>query len=170
MGGDTKRSSEGHQVTLERQTVDRSEETYAGPQQARRHRRERTVAVVGASSDRRKFGNKCVRAYAEDGYTVWPVNPKGGQIEGLDAYAGLDELPGFPFIVSLYLHEDQALGVLDELAAMEQQVGDRIGVIHLNPGVDTPRVRARAAELDLFVMPVCSVVAIGKDPGDFPDT
>ena len=35
-----------------------------------------TVAVIGASNDRRKYGNKAVRAYVESGYTVFPVNPK----------------------------------------------------------------------------------------------
>lgn len=36
----------------------------------------RTIAIVGASADRAKFGNKAVRAYAEEGWEVWPVNPK----------------------------------------------------------------------------------------------
>ncbi len=32
----------------------------------------KTVAVIGASTDRHKFGNKAVRAYAQRGFTVWP--------------------------------------------------------------------------------------------------
>ena len=50
-----------------------------------------TVAVVGASADRRKFGNKAVRAFRNAGYDVYPINPKAGEIEGLKAYASLDE-------------------------------------------------------------------------------
>ena len=51
-----------------------------------------TVAILGASADRSKFGNKAVRAFLARGYTVYPVNPKGGEIEGLAAYhfAGRD--------------------------------------------------------------------------------
>ena len=41
-----------------------------------------TVAILGASADRSKFGNKSVRAHAQAGYDVYPVNPKGGTIEG----------------------------------------------------------------------------------------
>ena len=43
-----------------------------------------TVAVVGASADRRKFGNKSVRAHLAQGYDVYPVNPKAGEVEGLN--------------------------------------------------------------------------------------
>jgi predicted CoA-binding protein len=33
------------------------------------------VAVIGASNDRHKFGNRAVRAYQQQGYTVIPINP-----------------------------------------------------------------------------------------------
>ena len=46
----------------------------------------KTVAVVGASNDRRKFGNRAVRAYQEQGYTVVPINPHERELEGLMAY------------------------------------------------------------------------------------
>ena len=42
-----------------------------------------TVAVIGASANRRKFGNKAVRAFRNAGYDVYPVNLKAGEIEGL---------------------------------------------------------------------------------------
>ena len=35
-----------------------------------------TVAILGASADRSKFGNKAVRAFLARGYMVYPVNPK----------------------------------------------------------------------------------------------
>ena len=47
----------------------------------------KVVAVIGASSDRRKFGNRAVRAFARQGYTVVPINPHETQVEGLKAYA-----------------------------------------------------------------------------------
>ena len=42
-----------------------------------------SVAILGASTDRSKFGNKAVRAFLARGYDVYPVNPKGGEVEGL---------------------------------------------------------------------------------------
>jgi predicted CoA-binding protein len=125
------------------------------------------VAIVGASTDQAKFGNRAVRAYAEAGYTVWPVNPKDGEVKGVRTYATLADLPGLPNIASLYLREAPALATLDELAAMERAAGGRIAVVYLNPGVATAAVRARGAELGLAVRPECSIRAIGRDPGEF---
>ena len=50
---------------------------------------EKTVAVVGASSSRSKFGNKALRAFAAQGYRVLPINPNEPQVEGLTAYASV---------------------------------------------------------------------------------
>jgi len=40
----------------------------------------KTIAIIGASADRGKFGNKAVRAFVRQGYTVYPVNPKETEI------------------------------------------------------------------------------------------
>src|SRR5262249_28986799 len=57
-------------------------------------RMNKVVAVIGASNDRRKFGNRAVRAYLEQGYTVVPINPHETQVEGLKAYASILDVPG----------------------------------------------------------------------------
>ena len=49
----------------------------------------KTVAVVGASSDRRKFGNKALRAFIAKGYRVIPINPNEREVEGMAAYASV---------------------------------------------------------------------------------
>jgi hypothetical protein len=51
------------------------------------------VAVTGASSNRKKFGNKALRAYISHGDTVYPVNPNHTEIEGIPAYVSLSEIP-----------------------------------------------------------------------------
>lgn len=45
-----------------------------------------SIAIIGASSDRSKFGNKAVRAYKRKGFKVFPINPKESKIEGLKCY------------------------------------------------------------------------------------
>ncbi len=55
-----------------------------------------TAAVIGASNDRRKFGNKAVRAFARQGYDVYPVNPKETEIEGRPAFKSIRDLPVRP--------------------------------------------------------------------------
>ncbi|WP_448516179.1 CoA-binding protein [Pseudothermotoga sp.] len=51
------------------------------------------IAVVGASEDRSKYGNKIVRDLLSKGFSVYPVNPKSESIEGVKCYRDIEELP-----------------------------------------------------------------------------
>ncbi|MGL4512321.1 MAG: CoA-binding protein [Lacipirellulaceae bacterium] len=112
-----------------------------------------TVAVVGASSDPAKYGNLSLRAHVAAGYTVYPVNPRGGEIEGLEVYASLDDVPVAPLDrVTLYVPPAAALAVL------EQAAKKGCAELWLNPGVDTPEVIAKAHELGLNAIVACSMI------------
>jgi hypothetical protein len=58
-------------------------------------------AVVGASQDRSKFGNRVFRSLGQAGYRVYPVNPHVKEVEGAAAYATLADLPELPEVVNL---------------------------------------------------------------------
>ena len=120
-----------------------------------------TVAILGASEDRQKFGNKSVRAHRKQGYDVYPVNPRGGEIEGLKAYARLADVPVVLDRVSVYLPPAVGLEVLDEIAAK----GCR--ELWLNPGSDAPEVVEKARALGLDPIVACSIVDLGVSPGQF---
>jgi uncharacterized protein len=122
-----------------------------------------TVAVLGASSDRAKYGNKSVRAHLRQGYEVFPVNPKGGEIEGLTVYPSLADVPVERLDrVTVYLPPAVGLKALDDVAAK----GCR--ELWLNPGSDAPEVVARARELGLDPVVACSIVDVGVDPRELP--
>ena len=53
----------------------------------------KTVAIIGASADRAKFGNKSIRAHARAGYHVYPINPRETEIEGWHAFRSVRDLP-----------------------------------------------------------------------------
>jgi predicted CoA-binding protein len=118
-----------------------------------------TVAVVGASADRSKYGNKAVRAFIKAGYEVYPVNPHVAEVEGLKAYPSLALVPVDRLDrVSFYVPPEVGLRVLE-------QVGDKpIGELWLNPGADGPEVVERAEMLGLNVICACSILAIGENP------
>ncbi len=118
----------------------------------------KTVAIIGASNDRRKFGNKAVRAYLQQGYAVWPVNPKAETIEGLPAFKGIRDVPARPDKVSVYLPPAALLTVLPEIAA---QGCDELW---LNPGTESDAVLAEAERLGLNVIQACSIVGVGVSP------
>src|SRR5262245_23591866 len=122
-----------------------------------------TVAIIGASQDRSKFGNKSVRAHQSAGYQVYPVHPKETEVEGLSCYPSLADLPVKSLDrVSLYLPPAVAVKVLDEIADFE------VGEVWLNPGVSDDAVRTRAQKLGLNVIEGCSIVALGLSPSQFP--
>ena len=79
----------------------------------------RIVAVVGASRDRRKFGNKAVRAFAAAGDTVVPIHPTAAEIEGLRAYRSVVDVPGPIDMATVYLPPDVAVTVLPGASAVE---------------------------------------------------
>lgn len=122
----------------------------------------KTVAVIGASSDRRKFGNKCVRAYVEAGWRVFPVNPHEDEIEGLPVFRSIGEVPEPLDRVALYLPPPRTLGVLPALAAKGA------GEVYFNPGTWDAEVIAEADRLGLPHRTACAIVALGMSPSQFP--
>lgn len=121
----------------------------------------KTVAVIGASRDRNKYGNKAVRAFVQQGWTVFPVNPKEDEIEGLTAWKTIGEVPVRPQRISVYLPPPVLLKVLPEIAAKG------CDELWLNPGSESEPVLAEAERLGLNVVQACSIVAVGLSPGEF---
>ena len=124
-------------------------------------RRAKTVAVVGASSDRRKFGNKALRAFQAEGYRVIPINPNEREVEGIPTYASVLDVPEHIDMATVYVQPEVAL---DLLAEFEQK---QIPEIWLNPGADSDEVLTEARRRKLNVIAACSVMAIGRSPYSF---
>jgi predicted CoA-binding protein len=116
------------------------------------------VAVVGASADRRKFGNKAVRAFVRQGFDVRPIHPHATTIEGLPAYRSVRDVPVPIHRVTLYVPPDVGLGLLDEIAAV------RPAEVWLNPGAESDALIARARALGIEPVLACSIMGIGSIP------
>jgi uncharacterized protein len=124
-----------------------------------------SVAILGASGDRAKFGNKSVRAHLRRGYDVYPINPKADVIEGLTAYPSLRNIaPHHLDRISIYLPPAVGLKLLPEIAA----AGAREA--WFNPGSETPELLRKAQELGINAIAGCSIVDLGYSPAEFPDT
>ena len=122
----------------------------------------KTIAVVGASRDRRKYGNKCVRAYAAAGWRVIPVNPVEKEIESLEVAARLGDVGEALDRISLYLPPPVTLEVLPEIA--EKGAAE----VWFNPGSADREVIAEARRRGIAVRNGCSIVDIGMSPAQFP--
>lgn len=121
----------------------------------------KTVAVVGASSDRRKFGNKALRAFQAEGYRVIPINPNERDVEGLAAYPSVLDVPDAIDMATVYVQPDVALRLLDEFERK------KIPEVWINPGADSDAVIAEARRRTMNVIFACSIVGIGRSPSQF---
>jgi len=121
------------------------------------------VAVIGASTQRAKFGNKAVRAYAAAGHTVFPVNPGATEIEGIATCASVRDIPVPLDVILVYLPPERTLSVLDDIAAAGAPA------VYFNPGSESPEVVAAARARGIDPILACSIVAIGDTPANYSD-
>ena len=117
-----------------------------------------TVAIIGASNNRTKFGNKAVRAFSRQGYTVFPVNPRETSIEGFPAFRSIHEVPVRPDKISVYLHPSVLQKILPDIAAKG------CDELWLNPGTESEDVLSEAERLGLNVIQACSILGVGDSP------
>ncbi len=103
-------------------------------------------AVVGASRDRTKYGNKVLRAYLQNGKRVFCVHPKEAEIEGQPCYASLAALPEVPTGVS----------IITPPAITEQVVRDAhdkgAKMVWMQPGAESAAAIRIATELGMGVI------------------
>ena len=114
-------------------------------------------AVAGASTDRRKYGNKVLRCYQQHGHTVIPINPNADIVEGLNTVASLSD-------VAPELH---AVSVITPPSVTEQIVEEaiKLGVQHiwLQPGAESPDAieACRNAGINVIHSGPCILVVLG---------
>ena len=118
----------------------------------------KVVAVIGASSDRRKFGNRAVRAFRRQGYTVIPVNPNESRVEGLKAYASILDVPDPIDMATFYVPPDIGEKVMPEVAQK------KVPEVWLNPGSESEALIRLARSLKVEPILACSIIGIGENP------
>ena len=121
----------------------------------------KTVAVIGASSNRNKFGNKALRAFERQGYAVIPINPNESTVEGHKTFASVLDVPGPIDMATVYIHAGAGVAVMEQLAKKG------VGEVWLNPGADDDEVVDRARALGLNVIQACSIIGIGESPSRY---
>jgi len=117
-----------------------------------------SIAIIGASNQRDKFGNKAVRAYLQKGFTVYPVNPKESRIEGLPAFRSILDIPGPVNLASFYVPPSVGLTVIEEIAKKG------VREVYLNPGSESPELVEKAKLLGIIPIVACSILAVGVQP------
>lgn len=107
---------------------------------------ERVWAVVGASNDRTKYGNRIYRDLRSAGYRVYPVNPGDETIEGDPAFASIQDLPETPAVVDVVVPANVGETVLHDAITAGAKF------FWLQPGAESPDLINKAHDADIAVI------------------
>lgn len=91
----------------------------------------RVWAVVGASNDPNKYGHRIFQTLRAAGYRVYPVNPKGGEIDGARVYPTLADLPEKPEVVDIVVPPQ----VTEEIVRQAKALG--LTRVWMQPGAES---------------------------------
>ena len=73
------------------------------------------IALIGASNDKNKYGNKILLDLLSKNYNVVPINHKEDSIAGLKAYSKVQDLPSRPSIINFVVPPEVGLNITKEL-------------------------------------------------------
>ena len=113
--------------------------------------------VVGASTNREKYGNKVLRCYLQNGKHALPINPNEPQIEGITCAASISDLP--PTVESISMITPPAVTAKLVPLAIAQGIKN----IWMQPGAEHPEAVALCRENGINVIAdgSCLLVALG---------
>jgi predicted CoA-binding protein len=106
----------------------------------------KTIAVVGASDDAAKAASRIPRYLKNQGYTIIPVNPRGGTIIGEEAKTSLAELDAPPDVVDVFRPSEETPDVARAAVAAGAKV------LWLQEGISNDEARQIAEDAGLTVV------------------
>jgi predicted CoA-binding protein len=121
----------------------------------------KTFAVVGASTNRAKYGNKVLRCYLQNGRDVIPVHPEEEAVEGISCVAAVGELPASVTSISVVTPP----AVTEQI--VRQAAAKGIVNIWMQPGAESQAAVAYCREQGINVIAdgSCLLVVLGYREG-----
>ena len=120
------------------------------------------VAVIGASTDRKKFGNIVLRFLKKRGYNVFPVNPRVNEIEGEKCFAGINDLPANVNAAIFITKPEVTEKIIENIIS-----GKTITHVWLQPGSENENAINKAKQNGLTIIFNECIMMFIKKPG-FP--
>lgn len=117
----------------------------------------KAFAVIGASTNRSKFGNKVLRCYIQNNKTVYAVNPNETLIEGVTCYKSLNELPGEVESISIITPPSATEKIVDQ--AIEKGIKN----IWMQPGAESQQAvnKCKSHHINVIAGGPCILVYFG---------
>jgi uncharacterized protein len=131
-------------------------------QNIERFLKNKEIAIIGASKDRKKFGNIVMRFLDKRGYEVYPVNPVSIEIEGKPSYLSVHDLPEKVKAAVFITKPDVSETILSEIIN-----GKKIGHIWLQQGAENQNAVLSAEKVGLNIIHGECIMMFAKQSG-FP--
>jgi len=106
----------------------------------------KTIAVVGASRDKKKPSHYVPKYLKEKGYTIIPVNPSASEILGETCYSRLEDIPGLADIVLVFRPSEQVPEVLSGILQVNPHV------LWMQLGIKNEEVKKEAETHGIYVV------------------
>lgn len=117
---------------------------------------QRVWAIIGASTNRTKYGHRVFRVLTDSGYVAYPVNPNHDEIDGARCYPTVGDLPEQPGAVCLVVPPRVGLDIVRQCAAAG------IERLWFQPGAESAENLALARDLGLKVVAHACVMVLRK--------
>jgi len=126
------------------------------PEQAEFINKNFIYAVVGVSRNPEKYGHKVFFDLKENGYKVYPINPKVKEVKGITCYPDLESLPEKPEVVVLVVPPEIGLKILKEGMDL------KIKKFWFQPGAESKEIIEFAKKNNLKIMAGTSCLMLTK--------
>ena len=113
-------------------------------------------AVVGATNDPARYGYKIFHVLRDRGFDVYPVHPDLEEIDGVDVYRTLEELPEKPDIAVMVVNPQHGIKVMEDVRE------NNISPIWMQPGTRSDEIREYAREHGIELVEDCVLTRIDR--------
>lgn len=101
---------------------------------------DKKMALIGASRNEKKFGTQVLKHLLDKGFEVLPVHPEANELQGVNTYATIAQLPDDVNAIVLLTHKHDT----DHLLA--EALGKGINNIWVQQFSETPDAISKASE------------------------
>ncbi len=109
-------------------------------------RNTKSFAIIGASAKEGSYGFKLVKLLADEGYIVYPINPKYSEIYGLKTFKSAVDTPDIPENIVL------AMSALNNIKVLEAIKNYKTSFVWLPPECWDDELITKAVEFDLNIL------------------
>jgi len=119
-----------------------------------------TVAVLGASANPQRIAYQAVGRLLQKGYTVIPINPRGGDILGIPVHPSLASVESPIDTLTMYIAPEHQITQVDAIEHLHPRR------IIFNPGSENPAIYARLKRAGIEVQEACTLVLLSTNQFD----